>query len=410
MGAKQPKQKQGSRARKAVPKPRIPEPPADPFERETAVCWMCEQRFQVKDIPGTFLHRRCPLCGGELTAEAYDRKAKPLCRELNQKEAEIRELTRRQKALEQVIEAHPHWWQWPYRFVIKKRLANVIPQAARVQQQISSLKKKVDNIRFARYFTSEWFLSTHAPTVVAKSAIDAGYRISPRYSPEGTFTLELPGGGKEGKGLAAEFDVFEVFRQKILQVDSPLHNARLAPNLYLPIEDPSSSRHALWSQIDLALLTRYGAFVVEVKRRYADIIASAPFDCILSNKPGDQERTNALAPFNQPLVQNARHAVHFCRIPFNPYPDSRVYEITVFVRPRSFSSDAEGFARKVFVGCVPQEEDALVDAVETVCRKGDEIISQSKLDELADNLIDRYGDLNQKRRQLHISRIKNLAS
>ena len=149
--------------------------------------------------------------------------------------------------------------------------------------------------------------------------------------------------------------------------------------------------------------------MLEVKsRKGASVTAFRPFEVV--SVSGIEEAAA--------LTQNSRHAVAFADI-CPKYPFENVYEQLVFARLDSFETDEAGFVDNVNVsvaecgnycmvhasGC---DARSFVDAIEAECEKLPPIMDQQQLDRLGETLVTTYGDLNQKRRRLHVQRIKNM--
>lgn len=217
--------------------------------------------------------------------------------------------------------------------------------------------------------------------------------------------------------MAAEFAVFEALLKYITDPESGfLYHAQLVPNIYLPRPTKQGIQQGrFWDQIDLVLLTRYAVFVIEVKRRYKDIEANEPFRRIRSKRPlygsvdnetdlsdaeeaWDSEETSA-------LHQNSRHALAVNDV-IDLFPFERVYEQVVFVEPHSFQSDCLEFIDNVNVSCLT-DEPLFVAPIEKVCSELEPIATQEQIDQLGEELVSAYGDINQKRAMIHIHRIQS---
>ena len=162
------------------------------------------------------------------------------------------------------------------------------------------------------------------------------------------------------------------------------------------------------------LLTRYAVFVIEIKRRYKDIEANAPFKRIRSKSL----RSDALKTENDSsgtediwdseetsaLHQNSNHALAVNNV-IDLFPFERVYEQVVFVEPHFFQSDCSEFIDNVNVSCLTDEA-LFVTPIEKVCGELTPIASQEQIDQLGEQLVSTYGDINQKRAMIHIHRIR----
>jgi|GEM_PF-6957913 len=105
------------------------------------------------------------------------------------------------------------------------------------------------------------------------------------------------------------------------------------------------------------------------------------------------------------LAQNSRHTSSFYDV-CNLYPFERLYEVTVFVNPIAFTSSETGFVDNIFVGMLRQDENSIIQAMENACSVLEPIVSKTSLAQVAEGLLEQYGDLNQKRSRIHIERIR----
>ena len=203
-----------------------------------------------------------------------------------------------------------------------------------------------------------------------------------------------------------EFEAFEALQERVEDLSSPLHGARLLPNLYMPCKLDGRHPGRLWDQIDLVVAAKSCAFVVEVKRRSASVRMSVPFDTVFVG--GGEADGRPFEDAGWMLDQNATHAMAFSDA-VKEYPYERVYEVLLFVRPRSFETDAEGFSGNIFVGCASEFTRDLEKAMGAVMRDEQPKMSQEELERFTDERIARYGDLNQMRCAIHVRRIRSLA-
>lgn len=393
--------KGGSSCRRRVPEPILPS--QLPVKMATAVCPHCEERFDTADVVGGWLARRCPLCGGSLHRSCCDEAALRCLRILQEAKEDLAGKQREVAEARKRIDSHRRWWQAPYRWYWGRKRAKAEGARELAAGALQKARVRYDDARHARFHVSEWYLCTHTPLVKSLDG-KTSYRLIPSYDREGRFFLNGVGSAFAG-GLAAEFGAFEALQEQVEDPASPLHGARLLPNLYLPRQLSGAALERLWDQVDLVVATESCAFVVEIKKRRASVRAEAPFDTVLvgDGKAGKRLFEDA----GWMLDQNAAHAVAFDAA-VAEYPYESIYEVLLFVRPDSFESDAEGFSGNIFVGCVPEFTQGLVDAMGVVAQAEKPKMAREELDRLADDLLARYGDLNQMRGDIHVKRIQDI--
>ena len=107
------------------------------------------------------------------------------------------------------------------------------------------------------------------------------------------------------------------------------------------------------------------------------------------------------------LNQNSTHAVAFDEV-CGTYPFERIYEQVVYVGTDSFTADCREFVDNVNVSWVGRGTAEFADIIERECETLDDIATQGEIDALGESLVQSYGDLNQKRGQLHAERLRNI--
>lgn len=370
-----------------------PDVTAEPPLIVRCICPECQAEFDFAAMPGSYLDRRCPFCDTQIYEASYDEKARGLGQSI--KDAEF---------CTQQLKTKMDCWSR----LASKRVLTFLPGAAsfvrwrvaRYEEMLSKARaatldswRQLSKLALSRYYTGEWFLRTRNPL---QRTVVKPFRLTPQYTIDGVW--RLPSGNGELAGMTAEFEVFQELLARVRNRSSVLWRAQLLPNLYLPREPSRAADRALWSQVDLVVATRQAAFIVEVKsRKGKSVRANAPFEEV---EIGGAVDSSALA-------QNSRHAVAFADV-CPRYPFEAVYEQLVFARLRSFEVDEERFVENVNVSQVGPEGPSFVDPIEAECTSLPPLLEQQQLEKLGEQLVNTYGDLNQKRAQLHVQRIKNL--
>lgn len=409
MGSEIKKQPQGRRRRRNVPDVIIPERCDDEYLSQTALCPCCTERVPVRDIAGTYLDRKCPNCGGALTEDVYDFAAQDALVNLHAAEEALRDCEGRVKDFEEKISRYRHFWQFAFRLIARKRLRQAEHEIAAKRLHVSEAAKVTSALAYGRYYCGEWFLRTHISLCSEDDRHTEPYRIQPRYSLDGAgvrFYLKQIKRSSDSRGILGEFEAFEFFRKQVVDPASPLFGAQLLPNLYVPNTGHDSNHsNSPWTQIDLAIATKSCVFVVEVKRRYADIYAAEPYEELLIGRR-DADGNESLNRSVDELSQNSRHAVEFSKA-CPTYDFDRVYELLLLVGTRSFTSGGSSFVDNVYIGGLAGGGAQLLDAMLEACSSEHETLSDDELKTLGDNLVNRYGDLRQKLRAMHVRWIES---
>ena len=401
----------GATRRKKVPKPVIAE---EPPLVVNCICCHCEAVFSPFDVVGAYLDRRCPSCGEILVEDEYDAAAATVLKDIEMLPALI----------EEAEEEAGKWRTWEHRFrwavftpirrIFERKAEAAESRKDELGQKLPVRRNRLAALVCSRYYTGEWFQRTHVPlerTVVNPYTITVAYGIDGSWNLNPTSSL--------ASGITAEISVFQALLDHVRNFESTLHKAQLVPNIYLPHEQRGRKAEKLWSQIDCVLLTRQAAFVIESKRRRKRVVAPGPFEEIWSTNDGelvDAYNTGTMkdtfeeAGFDDEsfaLNQNSKHALAFDEA-CPTYPFERIYEQVVYVGTDSFTADRREFVDNVNVSWIGRGTSEFADIIEGECGQLGEIASQSDIGTLGESLVQMYGDLNQKRGQLHAQRLRNI--
>lgn len=386
--------KGGKQTRRKVPEPIIP---VEPEYKPIAKCIHCKRLFSPSTITGDYLARRCPLCGQPISSGDYDALAHEIAASLSKNESTLMPLKGKITLKSETLVKLRRWWQAPARWIIKRQLDGLRKVSDPLENEIKELKSRLYKTSRDRYHTSEWFLRTGIP--LERTLIEP-YKLKTGYNRKGEFTLSAK--DSTSAGIKAEWHLFERLLEEVSEESSPLFRAQLLPNIYLPHQRRNGS---FWSQIDLVLLTSKAVFVIEVKSRSCRITANAPFKTIESDgsKKWESSETLTLA-----LTQNSKHACDFFDA-CDALPFERIYEQVVFYEPKSFSTDSPKFIDNVNVSCmVTNNQDDFVSAIRNELEGLDEIIDKNRLTIIGESLLDKFGDITQKRFQVHHRRLARL--
>lgn len=200
-----------------------------------ARCCECGELFPISELQGSFMARFCPLCGKRLHEGAYD--------------------------------AHARDVAWRLR------------RAERGSARAHAFADELERLALARYLTSEWYLLTGTPTsAVGHNATQEVYSFTPAYDEFGKFFLQGNHGKSEVRGIRGEFVLFESLRSYVRDLSSYLFGSMIIPSIELPTDriDDRGGLHTSRNQTDCVVLTRQGAFVLEVKNWHAKINADVP--------------------------------------------------------------------------------------------------------------------------------------
>lgn len=401
---------QGATTRRNVPKPAIA---MEPQLVVNCICCHCEAVFHPEDVAGGYLDRRCPECGEIIDEASYDAAERALAEGIQP----LREEKASARADARKWETWAHRFRWkafgPIRGLFNKRAQSARRHEEDLRLKLSARKRRISAYASSRYYTGEWYLRTRIPLT---RTVVAPYRIKVGYDKVGTWYIRQT--DKETAGIVGEFEVFQKLLTCVRDASSPLYQAQIVPNVYFPSENGGKRRGSYWSQVDDVLLTRQAAFVIEVKRRGRHIVAPAPFeeiwstaskdlaDDLMAGRMEDSAKDARLRDESKALRQNSQHAVAFSDT-CSTYPFERVYEQVVYVGMDSFGTDCRRFDDNVNVSSLGGDSD-FAAIIGDECRNLGELVDQDALARLGESLLASYGDLNQKRGQIHVRRLQGI--
>lgn len=381
-------------------------------------CPHCHKVFDPLKMKGTYSRRQCPSCGEEIHEAHYDALAKELLAKRAEWEPALQKAERGVKRANAVNSLCHKGVLRLFRRQADRYLQFKAARRRKAREEIKSFGRQLKYAAKDRYYTGEWFQSTHIPL---KRTVVETYQLNPYYDDGAQW--HMPQGNRTVRSMVAEYEVFSALECEVNDKESVLFGARILPNLYLPNAQsrnytrPSATR--FWNQTDLVLLTTRAAFVIEVKRRTYDITANAPFECINSHEEVDETCRGAYVPRSDDVLsaqdtaalsQNSKHALAFSETCYT-YPYDRTYEQVVFRGVHKFGSDTQDFVDNVNVSASLKENPSLfIESIKGTYEQLDDFISQAQLNCEADELLERYGDLEQKKFVVHVNRIKNLRS
>ncbi len=400
----------GRRNRKKVPKARVVSKVQ--FKVPAIVCPFCNNHFEVDKLTGHIGHRKCPFCNKEITSDYYNNRALIILDEKDASQTEKDELRKVINKLECKCNACLKWWKkplyWVYKLKLERTHKELDPKIKKLSNKISSRKKKLNCLARNSYYVSEWFLSTHFLLET-----DGKKLINAHYNRDCQFELWCSNEFVEAGGFIGEYKVFNYFLRECLDENSALFGCRLVPNIYVPRSNNRDYGSSFWAQIDLVILTRSCAFVVEVKNWktdvYVDIDSGDIYTTSCRNSTADTIVLNNVVYClsRLSLDQNSNHTSWFYEN-FKGYPFERIYEVTLFLSPKSFESSSNTFVNNRFAGAVGDEYNDVLKVMMDASLNLNNIFTEDNVNDMADRILSKFGDLNQQRARIHKSKVEKL--
>lgn len=380
----------------------------EPVDIPDVTCPHCRANFSPLNIKGDVGSRTCPECGGEISERVFDELALQLTNQRNAASRALKKLNEPVRSLSKKIKHAKKWWQKPQRWYYQLRLNQLTrsqnPQRATLKRDIKEAKKDLKPLAHSRYYTSEWFLATHFSFVNEAPYMLYVRQFIPRYTYSGTFELVDTANSTTGSGFLGEYRLFNLLLARTLDSTSPLFGARILPNLYLPAPPRKNNPRSALTQIDMILLTRSHAYVIETKRWLGRIY--------VDTKTGDVYRRSSRKLSSEKVVvkgvtyqkthanlsQNFFHKCMFLD-ECHTYPRDEVFPVTMFLDATSLESHRESYRGNLF-GLIGSDSDPITQ-IENIERDSVPLISQEELIETADNLMNAYNDKDHSKEAAH---------
>jgi len=391
--------------------------PDDQLVLPEVTCPHCKDDFNIEELQGEWLQRRCPKCATLINEKTCDDQAQDTTSTIvglyytrGDLQEPLRQQTRKMASLNR-------WWQKPYRAILRikqSRLEKKLePQISAVDNSLTENRKLLEKQAWNRYYLSEWFLNTHFLPDDDVNNADKTYSMMPVYVINNEKAeFQLIASDMESSGLVGEFMVFEELRNTVSNPMSALFEARILPNLYiLKPGKPEESNGSFWHQIDCIVLTRQCAFIIETKRWKSRIKTDRFFKHVYSSRHDIDSDNTEIARDETPyedsssiLSQNSAHTLGFFDV-CKHYHFERLFEMTIFVDPVTFSSAGNDFVDNIYVGQFKRNKSSFTECMERVCLSLKPVVTAPALAKLAADLLNRYGDLNQRTGSIHTERI-----
>ncbi len=352
----------------------------------------------------------CPHCKSHVTEADYAKAAVPPRARRLACGRRIQMLNRPAQAIRSFAENHKETLCGPARKAAEaagRLLERLVAAPVNwTQRQANEASARLASLARDGYYASVWHCRTRIPLHDSgKTSLEAKYSTSNR------LLLTTKTDSLDYFGTIGEFSVFSALQEQTKIVDSPLYGCILVPNLYIPIpENQRRDGMSYWRQIDLVILAPECACVVEVKHWATNVFVDFKTGDIFATRAAKSgtgkrkpiEKDGKRYFFRGTLDQNSTHAEAFDAV-CPDYPFDRIFEATVFSGCHKFKSSFKGFDDNVYAGAFDAERRGLIEAFGSVRKNLDPRLSQDRLAELAESLLERFGDLNQKRGPIHMA-------
>ncbi len=258
------------------------------------------------------------------------------------------------------------------RIFFKSRIKNMSTRLSKNRDALASLTN-------TRYVLSPWYRCSNIPQKLNIYTGSSKSKLTPLYRKNGSFSTT--GNNEQTGGLTGEFIVFEKLAAASREKGSPLANARLCNNLYLPLHNNPNGK--IKGETDIVILTRSVAIVCEVKRWHAAIRYTPHLQTISSQRSqGESPLMYGYKDNDKPLMQAKDRWKDFKWL--EHYPKDRVFYALIFANPTKFESPLNQFIDSCLVTSCDEENGTLMlDALSEVVSKYDSLFEQSDVDAIA---------------------------
>lgn len=151
------------------------------------------------------------------------------------------------------------------------------------------------------------------------------------------------------------------------------------------------------------MVTNKGAFIIEVKKRGVVRIDAARYSVAATGR-------NSKIPMNADWMidQTDDHADKFHEL-YPEFRDDDVLSVLEFVEPAELTGGFEQFRKGLFIGEGAGPRGTLVQAMEQAYRERKRTVSDNRRDQIAKELVTRFGDLCQTKSERHVEMLKKRA-
>lgn len=385
---------------------------------ETVVCWNC-----AGEIPVRCAGSCCPLCGADLSEQAYDNEAERLLKKGTCMESEIAEVSEQLSRAKMRNARLGPLRNIPF-FPSRRIIDRLESSLAEMRQEHRGIDRLLDRLAVARYYSSRWHKLTGTPLCNPGDPRSSAFG-SPRYALQhnGTVSFSCKASKppqKHNSSVEARYAEYETFCELQRIVDSGmLGHARLLANLLVTYDNDDGQRYnkrIRANEIDAVLVTERTIIVIETKLTSMAITAS--FDSKRRRHRITRTRIDESGNLSG-TAQDDRAAgqlfAHCCTLSntgiFSIGLQSLAGVVAYAAAPRLTIRCRQGEGEPpVYIASLgkdgPSLEEALLDAVfsHKVERSADEV------DVVADELFARYSDLDGSKLRAHRQRIAHEAA
>lgn len=354
-----------------------------PASPRTGLCPHCGTAF----VPGAVLHYEgralCPQCHADLSAPVSE-ELEAAIEEHHGAVVKIDAARHKLNRMEERANAGflSRIWSELYRNKADLAKSELRRQRARADELWGGIWEEALSL----HARNPWFLATHH--TLDELLEDQGLAVAFLRGDRDALAAALDDERIEGGNLG-EYVVYEELVELASDKRSPLHQAQIVCNIDVPTGFDEQRGVPTCSQIDLVLLTRSNAFVIEVKATSSDMSVNEEFSTVRKVAP-EQSAGRKNRPPSKALGQNKKQAKAFRKI-CPHYPEERVHEVVLFVGPHSFKGGKPTFMHNRFVGSLPNGRSDFKQALEKLTRDEDDVLSQESLYLLAELLQEKYG-------------------
>lgn len=399
--------------------PRDDKPPRPPIA--PVRCPACGETCNAFEFDFLDPAYTCPSCGAPLTPAAFDQAARETCDSLDRLERERWAKEDRARELEEQL-TKPSWrLRGKRRKKAEEELAWLGQEAADIAEREEAAKRRLHHLAVERHRTDPYFAATRSMLTGSPT-----YRGQwPRYDRWGRYWV-ADDSWRRVLPAVAEQRVFDALFAEAHRPGSPIEGAALLANVFLPHPavhgEPRGRvpayKRSKWAQVDVLVLARQAAILVEVKDWGGlwtyDRKRQRLFQC--ADEGTDASLRHALETHDawpdgaknrkDVLTQSGFHADAMARLK-SAYPDDRILELVCLVDPDGFVALGDGSGSLVSAAAVEgPDASALVSEVDLLVRGLPPVMTEQQVEKMARTWRDAFGDLDHTKEREHLRLVK----
>ncbi|MCR5844983.1 MAG: hypothetical protein K6G78_00225 [bacterium] len=347
--------------------------------RNQLICLSCSETFELDELEVKGGIGYCPRCGAQLLERDYDAAANAIFEKVAQTKDTVGQLEEEISELNAQIDSLGKLKALKRRSLSKQVLAKEM-EIDELNESIGPTRKPLGSIARSRYLSGSWNVGAQIGLRTDGEEQDEGHSLEPRYASDGTFELipsAYPSPTPTDKHIIERFDVFEILRKAIDGGDLRMAGARIVPlaNLRLP-----STEDRFDPSADMVILAPSSAFVIDVRgwSEHVEIMN----DALSKASEGEGPADDGEPEMDDPRPSKRSLEYHAALSDYG----ANIFDVIVFVNPRSFISSGSSFHSNYFAGWFRNGNTNITEVIAKKCAALPAAFSDDELEQRFDSM------------------------